>query len=426
MKSKETRQSTRNGFRAMWRHAPELMEQFGVPKPETFDTSNLHGGVMWGSMQEWRNNKLSEDQILEIVFEVYTSGASVSVCKQVRKTCSYLYHLDTGIPGKNWPGLPGVVGSVKVQLKPPKNAVMPEHVPTAADIVKAFTNNWKPNPTMSLMTFMVNCLLTWDSHVLGSRPNSDLDKIKKSTDHWWDFKNKCWTTSFVAGRSKLALQKSGTRPWRAWRICMCPNEEHIEPPENFEFSFDENGNTNMDISNLCTTCPLFIGQFLKRAQEPLVFRCYRKYIYSESRKKRSRSPWSPDNYGDLQTLVIEWLKHQGVTPVSRNSGRKTLARLSEATKSTYPELVHVMGDLEPTWRKRYQPGLPPSGGYKIREQSLDPEVACAYLRRFRKLCGRNRPPQPPPPGMSKDALMMFLIAKRLGLENDAREIYSEL
>ena len=83
-------------------------------------------------MQEWRKHRLTQSQVMEIVFAVYNS-ASKSVCKQVRKTCSYLYHLATGIPGKNWPELPGVVGSVKVQARALKNSVKPDHV-----VVKVF------------------------------------------------------------------------------------------------------------------------------------------------------------------------------------------------------------------------------------------------------------------------------------------------
>ena len=377
---------------------------------------------MWGSMQEWRKHRLTQDQVMEVVFAVYNS-ASKSVCKQVRKTCSYFYHLETGIPGKNWPELPGVVGSVKVQPRAKKNSVKPDHVPAAEDMVKAFTTEWSPNPNFSLMEFMIACLCTWDSHILGSRPNCDLKKIKDSTEHWFDVKNRCWSTSFVDGRSKLALQKAGTRPWRAWRICLCPDGKHVEPPEDFEHSFDVNGNTHLDISGFCTTCPLFIGQVLKRSQPEGQFRCYRQYINSQSRKDHGRSPWSEENYDEIQVEAIKWLAHQGVTPVSRNSGRKTVAKISDKTKAPYHELVPIVGDGEGVWRKNYQPGLLPSGGYKIRTQSTNPDLATAFLKRFRTLCGRDPPPEPPPPGMSREALMMFAIAKRLGLESDVRKIY---
>ena len=204
---------------------------------------------------------------------------------------------------------------------------------------------------------------------------------------------------------------------------MCPNGKHVEPPRDFEFSFDVHGNSYLDISGLCTTCPLFIGQLLKRSQ-PDEFRCYRKYINSQSRKDHSRSPWGAENYDDPQQMAIQWLAHQGITPVSRNSGRKANAKIAEETKAPYHEILQVIGDNEDTWRKNYQPGLRPSGGYKVREQSLDPDVATAFHKRFRTLCGRDPPPVPPPTGMSRDAQMMFIIAKRLGLEADARKIYS--
>ena len=73
---------------------------------------------------------------------------------------------------------------------------------------------------------------------------------------------------------------------------------------------------------------------------------------------------------------------------------------------------------------RYQPDLPPSGGYDVRVQSLAPHIATAALQRFRKLCGRAPPPEPPPEGLTskRDAVMM-MICKQMGCERQFREIW---
>ena len=60
---------------------------------------------------------------------------------------------------------------------------------------------------MPLLKFLISGLMTWDSHVLGSRSNIDIKKIKDSTRHW--FGTDCWFTEFVDGRAKLPLEKSG-------------------------------------------------------------------------------------------------------------------------------------------------------------------------------------------------------------------------
>ena len=90
---------------------------------------------------------------------------------------------------------------------------------------------------------------------------------------------------------------------------MCPKGVHISPPAGFEGTFDHTGNSSANLSNICTTCPLFIGELLQRMQtnSGVEFRCYRKYLLTE-RWKKSRPQWGDANYGDLQGMVIAWFQ----------------------------------------------------------------------------------------------------------------------
>ena len=226
MKQPETRQSNRCGFYAMWKYAPDTMKKFKVKKPGEFQENNIHNGKMWGSMQEWRRHRLSEDQVLEIVLEVYKGGASLSTMKLVRKTCSYLYNLATGIPEENFPGMKGVFKCINLKAcTPSRGGVKPVHVPTADQLVHAFTTEWKPDCGLSLLCFLMGCLAAYDSHVLGSRPKADLNKIKESVTHdhdkarhnevsWWTLQTlRVWCALLVS----------------AHRICLCPEGKHTRP-----------------------------------------------------------------------------------------------------------------------------------------------------------------------------------------------------
>ncbi len=378
---------------------------------------------MWGSMQEWRKHPLSEDRVMEIFVACFNAKISEAQLRQVMKTTSYMYHAATGIPKKNYPTMGSILISLDTRkCRPAKKTVTPLHILGVPGMCKAFTSKWRgPDSGMTFVEFMHGCLAGWDGWVLGSRPSVDLGKIKASTEHWWDDRTLSWSTGYKGGRSKLELQKAGTRPWRAWRLCTCPEENHVPPEPDFPFSLDRWGNPTGSWSKYCTCCPLFIGQLLKRAQ-PAPFRPYRKYLTSESRSKHGRSRWGAENIGDLPALARDWFKYQGVHTVSPNSGRKTLARVSSATKTPHHELVHVMGDNPDTWRKSYQPDYPYTN-YKGREQSLDPEVATAFLKRFRKLIGRAAPPKPPPTGLTRGEQMMWIIGERLGLEEAVRSVF---
>ena len=59
----------------------------------------------------------------------------------------------------------------------------------------------------------------------------------------------------------------------------------------------------------------------------------------------------------------------------------------------------------------------------MRDQSPDHNVACAALLKFRRFLDRAAPIAPLPPGMSRDSRAIMLLATRMGLYDEAREIY---
>ena len=236
--------------------------------------------------------------------------------------------------------------------------------------------------------------------------------------HHFDLEQQYWTTGFVDGRSKLHLHKSGTRPWNAWMLCMCPNGKHVSPPPDFEYTFDTDGNPRELPEGLCTTCPLFAGQLLRSLQkEP--FRWYKKW---------TKKGFQKENIGSVVMIAMRWFVEQGVMTwehrYDTNSGRKALALWCVETGAPYVETVHIMGDTEDVWRTNYQPGLPASG-HTIREQSQDPLLATAALKRFRSFCGRDPPPEPLPEGMTADQRHMQLISEHLGIGRKTIQLYKK-
>ena len=422
IKDDTTRQSNRCGFFAMWKFAESTMVKFKVKRPGEFRKNNIHGGKMWGSMQEWRENRLSEDQIFQIVLDCYKGGATESILKTIRKTCSYLYNMETGVPGENYPAMKGVFKCIKSgNCTPSRGGVRPLRVPTAKELQHAFTKEYSPDCGLTFLVFLIGLVVAWDFFVLGSRPNVDLNKIKKSTVHMEDKVNKIVATKFIGGRSKLTGNKKGHRNWWAYRVCMCPNGQHISPSKGLPFSFDRYGNSSRDLSKFCTCCPVFAFEVLQ-ASQPQETKLYRQWLTSESRTRKGRSRWGDMSFQHPQVLAIRWMNAQGVPELSKNSGRMACAKWSEAAGVPFSELVHVVGDNPDVWRKHYSPNMPETN-CKIREQSLDPVIATAALRRFARFCGRGPPPEPPPQGLNRHEIGMWTLLRNSGYHGDAKRIF---
>ena len=417
MKSKHTLKVYKAGWYQMWKRAGNLLKSWKIPEPGSWDKYNQMGGRMWATPAEYRRNPLSGNRCALVLEHAYDNKVPLDTLKQMRKTCSFLYHLKTGISGKNFPIVDAMMECLDPRgCGPKKCSLTPTKIISPEQLRTAFTKEWTPESVMSLVNFCIGVLAAWDWCVLGARSGCDLGKIKDSEDHHFDVANKAWSTSYVGGRSKLPLHKSGTRAWRAWRKCICPNNEHVSPPEDFEYTFDADGNPLEFPDGLCTTCPLFAGQLLKSLQEDH-FRCYKKWT-----KKR----FQKENHGTPVMVAMRWFVHQGVmtweNPFHTNSGRKSLALWCQEVGADYLESVHVSGDLEDVWRKSYQPLLPPCG-VEIREQSLDVQVATAALARLRGFFGRDPAPEPLPEGLTARDKTLLLISDRLGIREQSLALY---
>ena len=93
-------------------------------------------------------------------------------------------------------------------------------------------------------------------------------------------------------------------------------------------------------------------------------------------------------------LAKQWISVQGGNPdnreFDRNSGRKALGKLCDEYNIQYEESVEIHGDLYCTWKRYYQTGLRKRDITTPRNQSRNPDVATAPLRRIARAFGRGR------------------------------------
>lgn len=370
----------------------------------------------------YRRHPLSGTQCARVLELAYEKGATLSQLKLIRKTCSFVFQLDTGITSENYPVVAGMFKSFDITTcSPPTRSLKPTRIPDIQAYKDAWTREWRYVPGgMCLLDFLTASLKSWDEYVLGNRSGVDMNKIKDSRTHYFSLKYSCWATKYVGGRSKLCMHKKGTRDWWAWRHCVCRGGVHVSPAEDFEYTFDRNGNTSEDLSRYTTTCPLFCGEVLHRKQHGALG-CYRKWVPAQDRFGKS-------NHGDLHELSNRWFRFQGVLQdgeaYDKNSGRKGLALWMSETGCSYPEGHDLMGDTEDTWRKSYQPDLPCSGGYKVRDQRTDPFVVTSALRRFQNMIGRSKP-MPSLDHLTAEQQVLMKIATKLGLGTEATRIFTD-
>jgi hypothetical protein len=361
----------RTGFNTMWKHAGAYMRRKGIKRAGQFRRDNQHGGKLWASRRECQmTNRIAG----VIVDKLYESGKlSARHLNQVRHSLSYSYYLKTGLAGDNW-------AEVKAQFRSFDFASLPDsirplvatRIPTPQNLKEAFTKPWTPNHEMNLPEFMIAVLAAWDYHIFGLRPNVDIDKVKNSREHDVVSNEKYARTAMVGGKSKLHLNKRGTREWSVYRVCTCKGPH--KSPTNRQMRCSKTGIPPKKPSwNTC--CPINAMLFAKHHQMGASDRAYR--IYPRWTK---RGTFGNQNHGDVQGLANRWLALQtGNQPFDRNSGRKTLARWLGYLKIPYYESMHIHGDLEQVWRLSYQDKMDRSN-YRVRTQSRDPDVCTKALR----------------------------------------------
>ena len=71
MRESSTMKGLRWGFKLMWEHAEAEMEKHKIPRPDTFDKKNHHGGKLWG----WpRECNMTDNKAKRIFYACYKTG----------------------------------------------------------------------------------------------------------------------------------------------------------------------------------------------------------------------------------------------------------------------------------------------------------------------------------------------------------------
>ena len=381
----------RNGFNIMWRTVPKIMRACRVLPPGSYDRHNHHNGVMPGWPKESTLTNLRVSKILRACIQ--SKKLTLSQLETVRKSMSYLWEL-TGKKTKresNWPCVGTTFESTvrKENLRPTdKSRAMCLRVPRPQDLRKAILKGWTPDNKYPFIQWLGMFLCFWDSQVCGARAKVDVEKIKKSREHDYNFKAGWQCTAFKGGRAKLTGMKKGSRPWSVYRICLCEGEKHIRPPKTAWSYIDEHGNPTKDLG-FDHRCPLAAVEMVWQCQleddEPK-----RDYPNFVKWSRKSEAWYGPLNVGDPTQAGLNWLAAQGVGEFDHNSGRKSLASWCRKLHVPYQLSFQIHGDLYDVWLKHYQDDLNLADPHsKIREQSTDPMVATAALRIFAKYLKRG-------------------------------------
>ena len=297
-------------------------------------------------------------------------------------TLSFLHQLVTGIGGKTWKKVKGVMESYHPHdFAKPTRVTKAQVIPVPADIASAFTKSYDPNCGVPFALWVTGLLAAWCWSVWGCRSNVDLQSVKDSDVHDHNYAQGWASTAYKGGRNKLSGNKKGSRPWDVYFVCCCPGGKHQPIPDGFEWSLKPDGNPSQPIT-FPSECPLNCFELKRRRKLNGVWHLFSKWT------KTTRN-WV-SNHGDVAKLAIDWYEWQGYDGprFSRNAGRNALARYLQETRAPYHEGFQIHGDLPDVWIV-YQPGLPESK-YKVRTQSQDPLVATAALRRLQSFMGRGR------------------------------------
>ena len=421
-KSKDTKKAYRSGYYRFWEFAEKELKEWGIPEPNSFSKSNQLGGVVYASPGEYRKKPLSGDRCARVIELAYEKGATDATIKQMSKCASHLYQLKSGVNGDNFPDVKGMIESFDpLEIAKKKFSTLPQRIPSVEDMVTGLTKEWDPSGPLSLVRFLQGHTAFWEGFVLGNRSKEDFARIKFSDVQW--FGEDCWTTKFLGGRAKLQMKKANTRDWWSWKICWCPNGKHIPPPEDMEYSFDADGNSDVDTSKLCTVCPLFTGQLFNKMHNTERWHVYRQWCP----KKRGGPGFGRKNHGNIVNLAMEFARAQGILGPDEswdsNSGRKALARWLTACGIEYPEGFVMHGDLPKTWKQHYQRTLKGCDRITDREQPTDPAEATWALRKLRTFCGRDAPPLQPPESMNEVHETLLLITSRLACRDETIKIF---
>ena len=405
------------GFKLAWEGAPRLMRRYNVGEVDSFDPHNAHNGTCWGWPKEC---SLTNSQAQAIMLKCYRKRTfTYPMLCAIRKSMAYAWELRGGVKSKfqkNFKGVNSVWSAVK-KSECPDNTMsqIPELIPTPQENKDYFSKPWTPEHPWCLMDYLGGRVAAGDLFHFGLRSREDVDRVKKSTQHEFNWKKGWQCTSFVGGRAKLCGNKKGTRSWWIWRVCFCKTKTHRRPPPNFCEKINLEGNPTVPVP-FDTRCPLAALELMWQLQPRelgVEKRCYKKWLDSGRYNKR--------NINDVAVFAIKWLIAQGAPEAGfdTNSGRKSLARLTEHLSIAYPHSFQNHGDLWEVFHKHYSEGIGRSD-YAFREQSRDPAVACVCMRMIaRYLTDSKRKVRVK---LSKQSRFAYNLLKALGHAEKAERI----
>ena len=180
------------------------------------------------------------------------------------------------------------------------NIPLPDHLKVA------FTTEWTPKTPMPFIQWAVGQTAAWDWAVCGARSREDLKRIKFAPRHVLNMRERWQASMFHNGRAKLCGTKKGS--WWCYRVCLCPGQAHISPPEDFGLYLDKKGNPMIEI-RWNTNCPLACIQLYTSMMGPMNHRMYPKWLSRSGR-------FGKTNVDHPVKLAIDWFKE----PVQKTKG----------------------------------------------------------------------------------------------------------
>lgn len=373
-----------------------------MPEPGSLAKTNQHGGNMPALPNEF---SLSDKQAGTLFQKIakHTEDISYDQLRGVSGLMSYLFSLKYGQAKENYPRVKKVLEGYSPEDFGQSKTLKPVSVPTPSALKKAFTTPYRVGCGMTLSKWVTACLCCWCWAVWGARSGCDMESLKKSPSHTLSPSEGWGSVAYKNGRNKLCGKKRGTRPWKAFMVCLCPNGKHIPvDKEVAQWGFDSKGNCTEAIT-WTTECPIACMELktYRAEKDNRDFKIFAKWT-------ETSKTWGPSNHGQVVELAIEWLSAQqaeGDHPYSTNAGRKSLAAWLEEVNAPYPQGFEIHGDLFDVWSEDYQPGVPYSD-FARRKQSPVPRVATKALRRLAHYFGRSPVPKVP----SLDLNTMLTIA----------------
>ena len=388
----KTMQAMRYGWRLMWRACPGIMKKHNIRPSGSYDPKNCHKGEMWGWPKECN---MTNNKAKRILYACYSSGIlTYHQMRDVRRSLAYSYELVTGgdvDKQTNWPGVKSTWKVFNMNMLPKTGeSYIPLNIPLPDHLKVAFTTEWTPKTPMPFIQWAVGQTAAWDWAVCGARSREDLKRIKFAPRHVLNMRERWQASMFHNGRAKLCGTKKGSRPWWCYRVCLCPGQAHISPPEDFGLYLDKKGNPMIEI-RWNTNCPLACIQLYTSMLQPTEQRMYPKWLPRTGRFGKA-------NVDDVVKLAINWFVAQGACSQNKrydtNAGRKSLARWCRRLNVPYPESFEIHGDLWETWSKHYEKDVPGNNNMERREQSRNPDDCTKALNRFANWLGKGKTVRP--------------------------------